>query len=297
MISSKRKISADISLETQIANLQSFIKSPPENSRICEFSPELAQYILDNLNVNNRPMKSNKIVEYKKDMQANNWSLTGETIKFGSDGHLKDGQNRLQACLNAQAPFTSHTIFGVDPETFHHMDIGKNRNGSDTLSIMGVKNATRIALTIKFLLSYAKGKTNTAGAANNQEVKEAYLKRFDKELLQEAVSWGQKVHNQTRFPVGQIAATYYIAVESGQRQNCEDFYKALMSQTGKVNSPQVKLQTHLTMLRGNRYHISSHDYTVLLSRALHCFINNKMMRKDMLNVTMADKRMPMSNHA
>lgn len=295
MTSNQRKISSINNFDGNLANLISLIKNPPQNSRICEFTPELAEYILTNLNVNNRPRKAKKIIDYKKDMQADNWSLTGETIKFGTDGHLKDGQNRLAACVQAQVPFTTHAIFGIDPNTFHHMDTGKNRGANDVLSIMGVKNATKIALTIKFLLSYFRGKTNTAGSISNQEVKDAYLKRFDKELLQEAVSWGQKVYNQTRFPLGQIAATYYIAVENGYRDKCEEFYNAMMSQTGKVNSPQIKMQKHLTLLRGNRAHISSHDYSVLLSRALHCFINKKMMRKEMLHVTLEDKRMPMGN--
>ena len=293
MISNKRKISAEFSIDQQIANLLSLIKNAPENSRICEFTPELAEYILANINVNNRPRKVNKIVEYKKDMQADNWSLTGETIKFGTDGHLKDGQNRLAACVQAQVPFTTHAIFGIDPNTFHHMDTGKKRSANDVLSIMGVKNADKIALTIKFLLSYAKGKTNTAGAPNNQDVKDAYLNQFDKELLQEAVSWGKKVYNQTRFPIGQISSAYYIAVENGYKEKCEEFYTCLMSQTGSAKSPQIKLQQHLTLLRGNRAHISSHDYTVLLSRALHCYINKKSMGKEMLHVTLADKRMPM----
>src|SRR6056300_1305503 len=115
IVNKQRKLSAEISVDDQISNLKSLIKNAPENSRVCEISPELAEYILENLNINNRPRKANKIVEYKKDMQEDNWSLTGETIKFGTDGFLKDGQNRLAACVQAQTPFTTHIIFGIDP--------------------------------------------------------------------------------------------------------------------------------------------------------------------------------------
>ena len=55
----------------------------------------------------------------------NNWSLTGETIKFGTDGLLKDGQHRLYACIRANTPFDTHAIFGINPETFQHIDVGK----------------------------------------------------------------------------------------------------------------------------------------------------------------------------
>lgn len=290
--SKQRKLSSESSTEDQISTLKSLIKNPPQNSRVVEFTPEIAEYILTHLNVNNRPRKTQKIIEYKRDMQNDNWSLTGETVKFGTDGHLKDGQNRLAACMQAGVPFTTHAIFGIDPNTFHHMDTGKNRGADDVLAIMGVTNARKIAQTIKFLLNWGKGKTNTAGAADNQEIKDAYLNKYSPELLQESVSWAQKVYAYTRYPVGHIAATFYDCVELGYREEAEQFFVAMMNGTGKVNSGPVKLMKHINQMRNNRQHISSHDYTVLLSRALHCYINGKTMKNEYLNVTLADKRMP-----
>lgn len=291
--SKQRQLSSELSFDEQLSNLKSLLKNPPQNSRVCEFTPELAEYILENLNINNRPRKSKKIIEYKSDMQAGNWSLTGETIKFGTDGHLKDGQNRLAACMQAQTPFTTHAIFGIDPETFHHMDTGKVRAADDVLAIMGVKNAKKIALTVKFLISYGKGKVDTQGGVSNQEIKDAYLTKFDPELLQLSVSWANKVYNQTRYPQGQIASTYYMAVKAGKQDKIEEFYTCLMTQTGTANSSPVKLQKHLTTMRGNRVHITSRDYSVLLSRAFYCFVNKKRMTKDMFHVTLADKCIPM----
>ena len=92
---------------------------------------------------------------------------------------------------------------------------------------------------------------------------------------------------------GQVAATFYIAVEKGYREEIENFFNAMMSGTGKANSGPVKLMKHITFMRGNRMHISSHDYSVLLSRAVHCFINKKTMTKADLSVSLADKLMPL----
>ena len=297
IVSKQRKLSSELSLKEQIHTLKSLISNPPQNSRVCEFTPELAEYILDkskgNLNINNRPRKSQKIIEYKRDMQIDNWSLTGDTIKFGTDGYLKDGQNRLAACIQAQTPFTTHVLFGIDPNTFHHMDTGKNRGADDVLAIMGVTNSSKVAQQIKFLLNWEKGKTNTAGSASNDQIKDAYLNKYKPELLQEGVSWARKVYAQTRYTHGQVAATFYIAVEKGYREEIENFFNAMMSGTGKANSGPVKLMKHITFMRGNRMHISSHDYSVLLSRAVHCFLNKKTMTKADLNVSLADKLMPL----
>lgn len=297
IVSKQRKLSSELSLKEQIHTLKSLISNPPQNSRVCEFTPELAEYILDkskgNLNINNRPRKTQKIIEYKRDMQIDNWSLTGDTIKFGTDGYLKDGQNRLAACIQAQTPFTTHVLFGIDPNTFHHMDAGKNRSADDVLAIMGVKSSSKVAQQIKFLLNWEKGKTNTAGGVSNDLIKNAYLSFYNPELLQEGVSWARKVYAQTRYTHGQVAATFYLAVKAGYRDEIEDFFNCMMSGTGKATSGPVRLMKHITFMRANRIHISSHDYSVLLSRAVHCFINKKSMTKADLNVSLADKRMPL----
>ena len=89
------------------SKLLRLIKNPPQGSLEFEFTPEIAEYVLSKLNLHNRPKKPVKIVQYAKDMQDKNWSITGETLKFGTDGLLKDGQNRLAACIRAQTPFRS----------------------------------------------------------------------------------------------------------------------------------------------------------------------------------------------
>ena len=81
-----RNINPSEPLEAQIGLLDYLIKNAPETSRIVEFSPELAEYILTNLSHKNRPRKSMKIIQYSRDMSDNKWLLTGETIAFGTDG-------------------------------------------------------------------------------------------------------------------------------------------------------------------------------------------------------------------
>src|SRR5262245_41063508 len=106
----ERKIRASMPLHEQIAALGELIRRPPTNSRVIEFSPKLAEYVLTKLNPNNRPMKPAKIKKYAIDLTDGLWGLTGDTIKFGSDSLLKDGQNRLAACVRAGKVLTSHVV-------------------------------------------------------------------------------------------------------------------------------------------------------------------------------------------
>ena len=111
-ISNQRKLVASDDLDQQIATLNSLINNPPQNSRTVEIGPKLAEYILANINIGNRPKKVKKIAIYATDMLNDNWSLTGDAIKFGTDGHLKDGQNRLAACVRSGASFVTDARFG-----------------------------------------------------------------------------------------------------------------------------------------------------------------------------------------
>ena len=196
--------------------------------------------------------------------------------------------------MQADVPFTTHAIFGIDPSSFHHMDTGRNRDANDVLSMLGVANSQKMAVTIKALLAWNKGLTRLREGVSNQEIKDAYLKRYNVELLKEGIAWAQKVYAQTRYPIGPVASTFYVAVENGRREEVENFFRAMISQVGSSTSGPIKLQQHLTMLRGNRMDITTHEYAVLLSRAFYCFINNKRMTKDMLSVKVDDKRMRMS---
>ena len=106
-VSKKRRVSADMNIDEQKSSLSSLISNPPENTRIIEFSPKLASYVLENLNVNNRTKKKKNIRRYAKDMSSGNWSLTGDTIQFSKNGVLMNGQNRLFACVKAGEVRTS----------------------------------------------------------------------------------------------------------------------------------------------------------------------------------------------
>ena len=289
--SKQREITTDNSFEDQLRNLKSLIAQPPQTTRICEFGPELAEYILTNLNTLNRPRKARKIIDYRRDMQQNNWSLTGETIKFGTDGLLKDGQNRLAACVQAQTPFRTHAIFGIDPNTFHHMDTGKNRSSEDVLAIMGVPNAAKISHGIKWILTFQEGRTATKKGYSNQDIKDAYLNDLDNELLQRACSQARRVNRGTAIAYGQMMALYYLASEKGNESTVERFFEMLIVGNGTARAPVRYLLTTLNKLRTDRITPTPHQWTVMIGRTWHNFKNGKSSTKSDLHVTIDDRLM------
>lgn len=279
----------------EIKNLDKFLRKPPQSSVVLEFTPTLAEHILSNLNVGNRPQKPQRIIDYAKDMVAHNWSLTGETICFGTDGFLKDGQNRLAACIRAQTPFKTHVVFGIDPATFHHMDTGKNRGADDILAIMGVPNAKNVATCMKFINAFRQGRPTTHGGMSNQAIKDMYLNDVDENLLQRAVKAAKALYNVISYPVGSSSALYYLAAQSGNEELVTKFFEELRCGGSKPNryyAPRHLVETLVKLRMDRTVKISSEMYSVMLARTWYNFKNNKRSTKADMTVHLDDKMMP-----
>ena len=90
-------------------------------------------------------------------MISGKWLFDGQPIRFDSDGFLLDGQHRLNAIVKSGTSQKFLIIKGLQNETFKVMDTGKNRNGSDALSILGIKYSADIASACRIILNYNDG--------------------------------------------------------------------------------------------------------------------------------------------
>jgi hypothetical protein len=123
--------------------IENHLMNPPRTRVVIKIDPTTAKAILDTRNGKNRPAKPNKVQQFAADMAKDRWGLTGDTIKFETNGQLLDGQNRLSASAKSGKSFRTHVVFGIDPALFGWMDIGKPRNAADVLHIAGFKYAGR----------------------------------------------------------------------------------------------------------------------------------------------------------
>ena len=103
------------------------------------------------------------VKQYAADMIADNWKLTGESIKFNTNGKMFDGQNRLLAVIEADKirpgiaiEFT--VVRGVEPSAMFVIDSGGMRRPADALKIAGVsKYETQKAALAKRILIFEGG--------------------------------------------------------------------------------------------------------------------------------------------
>lgn len=204
-----RVIDPNSPVERQRAALDSLIQNPPENSRILTISPPLAADILAELNGQNRTKRPMRIRRFGNDMSAGKWRLTGDTIKFGRSGLLRDGQNRLAACVQSNTSFRTHVVFGVDDKAFSVMDTGATRTGIDAFKIAGVPHSRVAAPAVRWLAIYDKNALDPdrGWSIDNSSLLEYFKSNVDTDRLNTAIQ--RAITAGRPFPPGPLAALLY----------------------------------------------------------------------------------------
>lgn len=277
----ERKIKSTMPLGEQIATLGQLISNPPTNSRVFDFGPKLAEYVLTELNPHNRPMKAAKIKKYAADLANGQWGLTGDTIKFGSDGFLKDGQNRLAACVRVGKPFTTHVVFGIQPELFARMDIGKNRTGGDVFAIAKISYAGHVAAAVRWLMIFKGTDAGDRGAQfSNEELLTAYREQFDAERIEQSVIAALAVRKTCHHPVGPLAALHYLFAEHDQKKADAFFEEWASGRAKKARAPTRSLQNRLVEISAssnNRVHENVRN--ALIIKAWNAYVARRTVTK------------------
>jgi hypothetical protein len=274
-------------LQDQIALLDGFIKNPPRNSVIFDYSPGLSEYILTNLSTRNRPKKPAKIKRYAQDLVEGRWGMTGDTIKFGSNGELRDGQNRLAACIRAGKTLRSHTVFGIDPNLFTRMDVGKNRTPADVFSIAGIQYANHVAGSVRWLLILTSENPGDRGAQfSNEALLQAYHERFDANKLEHSIQCALGVRRSTRHPVAPLAALHYLFAEKNLPLADSFFDEWAMDRAKRARAPTRYLQRRLVeVARQSNQRLHENVRNALIIKAWNAYLAGRPSTKaDMQHV-------------
>lgn len=172
-------------------------------------TPELAGTYLAANGPNRNPDRIS-VARYTRDMDADRWHLTGETLIFGASGRLLNGQGRLQACINADKPFETLVVRGVENEdiVMHALDSGRKRTLAHTLQIKGIGDPNRLASVINMVWRYEQHRVRGITWPSNDEGDELY--EANKALLMEAVRLTRRVAKSLALPPGPTGAAYVL---------------------------------------------------------------------------------------
>lgn len=199
---------SELDEEKTLERILKYIDSPPEQSRVFTITPMIAARLLKDFNIDNRPKKPRKIAEYADAMSAAVWLLTGDTIKFSDARKLRDGQNRLSACVRSDTAFRSHIVFGISDEAFDRIDQGRNRNGADVLAIAQYTNTTALSGAVRWTNLIENGRAKQRDTFAPPEILRLLKERYAG--LPAFVTRARGIYENTGQPQAVVAAILYL---------------------------------------------------------------------------------------
>lgn len=245
-------------------------------------TPEVAaEYLLKNKK--NRNKKPTKIVVYARDMKAGRWAFTGEAIKFDSNGNLIDGQNRLYACIEADAAFTTLVIRGIAPESQGIMDSGAPRSGADQLSLRGFASGKDLQAVANAHFAYKSGRIKTPfsslGSPDRLTNSEIVPYVEANPGVTEAADWAQRIRQDLPLTVGAIG----VAVDTFRQIDADDahdfFDRVRNMDTRGKGDPIATLIKRVTHERASGRRIELAFGVYLLFRAWNAYRAGEDLQK------------------
>jgi hypothetical protein len=131
-------------------------KPVPTEPGVVEIDPITASAWLQR-NTHNRSIREEGVSALARDMAAGRWQYTGESIKFGADGQLLDGQHRLAAIVRSEATVPMLVVPALPVSAQSVMDTGAKRTAADALDLSGEANGTLLAAAVRLAINYERG--------------------------------------------------------------------------------------------------------------------------------------------
>lgn len=219
-------------------------------------TPAMARKWLTCNRDNNRRPKTAKVTAYARDMRAGRWLLTGEPIKFDTDGFLMDGQNRLLAVIEADVPVEFSVMEGLDPAAMLVMDSGASRSFADALAIgYGAHDKFEVSSIVRWVMATELGLwRGTGGGYNPTHAELAGRYELDADLFGVAAGWSRDVY-AAGLGVPSAAGTAYFLFAGIDPDRVKPWFDSLVSGANlDPGDPVLTLRNRLTRAKFDNLH-------------------------------------------
>lgn len=145
------------------------MEHPQAKIEIRFVSPQQAQRWLDAA-APNRKIRTSRVASYARDMEANKWHFTHQGIAFNKNGHLVDGQHRLEAIVKSRKGIWLIVVTGLDPDACMSLDSGLPRSARDSFLLAGKGNYTDALIATARVFTLLPGPLGGRFAMTNDEI-------------------------------------------------------------------------------------------------------------------------------
>ena len=225
------------------------VQQPEIHAEVMTIAPAMAQELMvrnANEEWKNRPQSKLVVDSYARQMESDNWCLTGETIVVSESGRLLNGQHRLAACIKAGTPFECLVVFGISDAAFAHMDIGKRRSAADIFDIYKVPNAAAMSSSALWLWKYQNSSMMPVGSVSMPTADELHQFYLAHEGLQQSSNAGVRFSKFKLATPSLMTALHYVCAHKN-RTSADEFFEKTATGIGflKASDPAAKLRHRL----------------------------------------------------
>lgn len=250
-------------------------------------TPVLAAKILT-ANTDNRPMSRNTVDYYRRLILAGQHRLTHQGMAMDTRGVVQDGQQRLQACVEAERDIETAFFVGMEPDNFKAIDEGRNRTAADLLGKDEEPNSSTASTTVKLIIATRKPfpRKVMKSKISNASIYDAFY--GDRQRLRDAVQWSKRHHAKAGLVVAALAAGRYLIreVHDPENQYVEAFFNGLASGVKgetrillDADDPRLKLREQLQTRREHRQRTSAIEQLGLIIWAWNCVASGRRARR------------------
>lgn len=231
-------------------------------------------------NVRNRNIRQSVVDTYARDMLNGNWRMTGEAIKFDTNGALSDGQHRLNAIVQSGVSVEMLIVHGIEPDAQSVMDTGARRSASDALTLDGQKNASILAAVARLAL-----REPGAGFVTPEE-KVAYPTHteiasfvFDHPEIHDAATAASRYYPAFDCPPSVQGVAWMRFFEIDPADTVLFFSGVAELRTDGPGDPRLALIRRLSNARRNRERLEQAAYLSLVFRAWNAWRGGQSVAK------------------
>lgn len=236
--------------------------SPSITAEIVKVAPAIAEKMLGK-NVRNRHLSARVVERYRRAMERGEWLVTGEAIKFASNGDLLDGQHRLAAVIESGKTIPMMVVKGLPALTQDVMDTGRARNVSDQLGIAGYPNSAALAATARLVITYERGELASNRPVSTPETLELVQ---DNALLAYAANRGAPIRKGCDLRPSVAGMCFYELMKVNDVKAQEFFDRLTDGANLPTGSPILALRARLRALRDERTYLPNEALTSLVFR-------------------------------
>lgn len=245
-------------------------------TEVMSVSPAMAEKWLGK-NVRNRHLKPHYIARYARSMSRGEWMLTGEAIKFGVNGDLLDGQNRLHAVIESGKTIRLLVVRGVAADAQDVLDTGVARTACDQLTIHGHANAAVLAAAAKLAILWETDRFYVD--RKRQAVSHREILNFAEGNHTLALTCGRAgaISKGSDLKTSVAGAAFYELMQVDAEAALEFFDRLTDGVNLSASSPILALRNRLRTLRDDKTRVDSETLMSLVFRAWNAWRDRKRL--------------------